>query len=151
IQVAIIAGAGPVFNLVLGMAAWLTYRKYRHRRSSFIMLMLAINNLYVVFGNMTSAGLGGDVNQALRALGVNVPSLYATSIVGIFCLAGFMFSRGRDLVSWAPAGMESRTAVLVEPLAPWLVGTPFTFIASQPLPSFLIWPNIVGSLFWGFA
>ena len=27
--------------------------------------MLAINNLYVSFGNMTSAGFGGDINRAL--------------------------------------------------------------------------------------
>ena len=150
-QIAIIAGAGPVFNLVFGLIAWLIYRKCRYRPSSFIMLMLAINNRYVVFGNMMSAGFGGDINRVLTVLGVGAPLLYTTSFIGIACLAGFMFAMGRELISWAPVGMERRTAVLVETLAPWLIGTVIAFIAYLPLPSTLIWPNIIGSAFWGFA
>jgi hypothetical protein len=151
VQIAIISGAGPIFSLVFGLMAWFVYRKCRYRPSSFIMLMLAVNNLYIVFGNMTSAGFGGDVNRALTALGAGVAVLYTTSFIGIACLTGFMFAMGRELILWAPVGIHRRSAVWTQTLAPWLIGTVIVLIAYLPLPSALIWPNIVGSAFWGFA
>jgi hypothetical protein len=150
-QVATIALAGPIFNLLIGTACWVLYRRRPDEPSALVFLMLAIVGTYAFLGSLTGAAFGGDAYTALEALGIPEAVRYAVSLTGALGLAIFMFFRGADLLREAPLGASRPQAVILTTVAPWIIGTVLALLFYLPLPAVLVISNLTGSAFWSFA
>jgi asparagine N-glycosylation enzyme membrane subunit Stt3 len=150
-QVAAIAGAGPIFSLVIGVIGCLAYLRYKRRPSGLFFVMFGLVGIYSFLGPTAVAGFGGDFHTALQAAGVSKGIQYAASIGGIVLLATFMFLMGRELSLWAPPELGRVKTVICTTLAPWLIGTILVLLIYWPLPGFLVSSSISGSVFWVFA
>jgi hypothetical protein len=100
---------------------------------------------------MAAAAFGGDFNIAVKATGTSKIIQDSVSAVGLVSLPIFMFFMGRELIAWAPPGSGRAKAVISTTVAPWLIGTLLVLLIYWPLPTFLIGPTLVGSVFWAFA
>lgn len=151
-QLVVIAVAGPIFSLTLGIFSWLLYRgRFKQKPSGLLWLMLAIVGIYAFLGPMAAAAFGGDFNIAVKATGTSKIIQDSVSAVGLVSLPIFMFFMGRELIVWAPPGSGRAKAVISTTVAPWLIGTLLVLLIYWPLPAFLIGPTLVGSVFWAFA
>jgi hypothetical protein len=150
-QRALIALAGPIFNLALGTLGWIGYLRRPDGPSGLALLMLGIMGIYSFLGPLVGAALGGDVNIALRALQMPTPLRSAISAVGVVSLPCFMYIAGTELRRAAPLGASRTQAVLITVIAPWLIGTALAVVLYLPLPSVLIMSTLTGSIFWLFA
>jgi hypothetical protein len=151
-QMAIIAAAGPVFSLAVGVTCWLLYKRpFRRRPSALMFLMLAAVGIYCFLGPLAGSALGGDFNLAFTVLNVSKAARYVFSAIGFVLLAWFMFYIGTKLVGWAPGNFGRGKAVIWTTIAPWLIGTVLILLVYWPLPSFLIGSTLGGSVFWMFA
>jgi hypothetical protein len=151
-QLAIIAVAGPIFSLLVGLLCWIVYRRrLRNRPSGLAFLMIAIVGVYSFLGPLVGAALGGDFHTAFTSL--HIPRLlgYLSSATGFILLPSFMFYMGRELSCWAPRQFGRLKAVACTTLAPWLVGPLLLLLVYWPLPRFLVGPMLGGSAFWVFA
>jgi hypothetical protein len=148
----VIAVAGPLFSLLVGVSSLVLYRlRFKQYRSGLLFLMLAVVGTYSFLGPMAAVAFGGDFNVAFRA--VNVPRLItgAVSALGLIILPAFMGFIGRELLGWARAGGSRSQSVLIMTVAPWLLGTLLVSLIYWPLPGFIIGSNVAGSVFWLFA
>jgi hypothetical protein len=151
-QIFSIAIAGPIFSLILALVSWMLYRtRFKERRSGMLFLMLTIVGVYSFLGPTAAAVLGGDFNTAFQALGVSRPIAYAVSVAGLVSLSAFMFTMGRELLSWGHPSYSHWQVVRVVTLGPWLLGMFLVLLMYWPLPRFMIGPNVLGSIFWVFA
>jgi hypothetical protein len=150
-QRAIIAAAGPIFSLALGVASWLLYRRLRQAPSGLLFLMMAIIGTYSFLGPLVGAAFGGDFNLVFTLLGLPTLLRSGFSVMGVLLLSSFMFLVGRELAGWAPTEFSRAQAVACTTVAPWLIGTPLTLLAYWPLPRFLVASTLAGSIFWVFA
>lgn len=151
-QAIAIAIAGPVFSLAVGLISWLLYRqRFSRRRSGLLFLMLAINGFYLFLGPVAAATLGGDFNVALRFAGASKLLMNVISASGLLMLPAMMYFMGKELSSWAPTWFSRTKVVFCTTVGPWLIGTILITLIYLPLPSFLIAPNCLGSVFWIFA
>jgi hypothetical protein len=151
-QTAAIAVAGPIFSLVLGVAAWLLYRiRFKQCQDGLLLLMLAIVGLYSFLGPMAAAAFGGDFNVAIDAIRVPQLIAYAVSAAGLILLSIFMVYMGRELLGWARPDDSRLKSIITMTLAPCLLGILFVLLIYWPLPKFILGPTIVGSIFWLFA
>jgi hypothetical protein len=147
-QQALIAASGPLFSVLVGVVCLLIYRKLKNKPSGLIFLMLATTGIYIFLGNLIAAGaMVGDFNIALT--GVEAPNVlrYTTSVAALLLLSLFMFLVGRELLRWAPPDFGRVNAVACTTIAPWFIGTVLALVLYLPLPSFLIGPNLLGSVF----
>jgi hypothetical protein len=151
-QAAAIAAAGPIFSLVLGAITWLLYKwRYSGRPSGLIFLMLAVNGIYAFLGPLVGTAFGGDFNIALKSLGASQVIQAVASITGLVSLPTFMFFMGKELSLWAPLSYGRAKNVLCTTCAPWFIGSLLILLVYWPLPTFLIGPTLIGSVFWFFA
>lgn len=150
-QVAAIAGSGPIFSLIVGVAGWVIYLRHKRDPSSLFFLMFAIVGIYSFLGPTAVTAIGGDFHTALQAIGVSKDVQNMASITGFVLLSTFMFSMGRELVGFAPPGFRRLQAVIATTVLPWIMGTILTLVVYSPLPGFLVSSTVTGSVFWLFA
>jgi hypothetical protein len=151
-QAVVIAIAGPVFSLTVGVISWLFYRqRYSRKPAGLLFLMLAISGFYLFLGPVAAATFGGDINVALRSAGASKIVMNVISASGVLMLPTMMCFMGKELSSWAPPWFSRSKAVLCTVVGPWLFGTTLITLVYLPLPKFLILPNFAGSVFWVFA
>jgi hypothetical protein len=148
-QLALIAAAGPLFSLTVGVISWLLYNKWRPQGLFF--LMMAMVGIYSFLGPVAGAAFGGDFNIALKFLGISTIIQDAASATGIVLLSLFMFCMGRELSWWAPLSFGRAKNVVYTTVAPWLVGTILILLIYSPLPRFLVGSTLFSSIFWVFA
>jgi len=147
-QLIAIAVAGPIFSLTLGLISFVLYRwRYSRRPSGLLFLMLAIIAFYIPLGG----SILGDIHLALRDGGASKLLMSAISIIAVLMLSTMLYFMGKELCSWAPPLFSRSKAVLCTTVGPWLIGTALMTLVYLPLPKFLIAPNLLGSVFWGFA
>jgi hypothetical protein len=153
IQLALIAAAGPIFSLTVGVISWLLYKKkmYKWKPVGFFFLMMAMVGIYSFLGPVAGAAVGGDFNIALAFLGIPRIIQVGASATGLVLLSLFMFFIGRELSWWAPHSFGRTKNVVYTTVAPWLVGTVFILLIYWPLPRFLIASTLFSSVFWVFA
>jgi hypothetical protein len=150
-QLALIAAAGPIFSLTVGVISWLLYKKDKRRPSGLFFLMMALVGVYSFLGPVAGAASGGDFNIALKFLGISRIIQYSVSATGLVLLPLFMFFMGRELLCWAPLSFGRAKNVVYTTLAPWLVGTVLILLIYWPLPRFLAGSTVFSSVFWVFA
>jgi hypothetical protein len=151
-QLTIIAAAGPIFSLAVGVASWLLYRKiYRWKPSGLFSLMMTMVGIYSFLGPVAGSAFGGDFNLAFKFLEISRSVKIAASVVGTAFLALFMFFMGIELSWWAPASFGRAKNVLCTTVAPWVIGTLLVLLVYSPLPGFFIGSTVFGSIFWAFA
>jgi hypothetical protein len=144
----LIAIAGPIFSLTVGLISWFLYRqRYSRKPSGLLLLMLAIVAFYIPLGG----SIGGDIHLALRFGGASKLLTNAISIVAVLMLSTMMYFMGKELYTWAPPWFSRSKAVLCTTVGPWLIGTALMTLVYLPSPKFLIAPNLLGSVFWAFA
>jgi hypothetical protein len=146
--------AGPVAGLLLGIAAWFTYRNRRIRDSAAAMplLYLAAIGISNFFGNLMSAAFIGDFSNVATWLGLPGSVRYAVSILGALVLTAVMFVAGRELARWTPPRASRATAALTAVVLPVLIGTVVIILVNQPVPiaGFAL-ARAGESAFWLFA
>jgi hypothetical protein len=146
--------AGPVASLLLGIAAWLTYRNRRIRGSAAAMPLLYLAALGIgnFFGNLMSVAFIGDFSNVANSLGLPASARYAVSILGAFVLTAVMFVAGRELARWAPPRASRATVALTAVVLPVLIGTAVIIVMNQPVPiAGFAMARAGESAFWLFA
>ena len=151
-QLVLIAVAGPIFSLTLGLVSFVLYlRRYSRKPSGLLFLMLTIVGFYLFLGPVAAAAFGGDFNVALRSAGAPRLLMDVISVAGVLILTTMMYFMGKELLTWAPPWFSRSEAVLCTTVGPWLIGTLLVTLVYLPMPRFLIASNLVGSSFWVFA
>ena len=150
-QLAIIAGVGPLFSLVVGLTFWTLYRRWSQKSFGLLLLMMCMVGIYSFLGPLAGSALGGDFNLAFHFVDVAGWIRYLLSAIGFVLLPAFMYFMGKELVRWAPPGFSRGKSVFCTTVAPWVIGTPFLVLMYWPLPAFLVGSTLRGSLFWIFA
>ena len=146
--------AGPVASLLLGIAAWLTYRNRRIRGSAAAMplLYLAAIGISNFFGNLMSAAFIGDFSNVANWLGLPGSARYAVTILGAIVLTAVMFIAGRELARWTPPRASRAIAALTAVVLPVLIGTAVIILVNQPIPiAGFAMARVGESAFWLFA
>lgn len=151
-QLAIIAAAGPIFSLAVGVTSWLLYRKsYRWRPSGLFFLMMAMVGIYSFLGPVAGSAFGGDFNLAFKFLEISKSVQIAACVAGTLLLAVFMFFMGMEVSWWAPSNFGRARNVFCTTVTPWIIGTLLVLLIYTPLPKVFIGSTIFGSIFWAFA
>jgi hypothetical protein len=150
-QLAIIAGVGPLFSLAVGLIFCTLYRRWSQKSFGLLLLMMCMVGIYSFLGPLAGTALGGDFNVAFHFVEVAGWIRYLLSAIGFVLLPTFMYFMGKELVRWAPADFSRVKSVFCTTVAPWLIGTPFLVLIYWPLPAFLVRSTLMGSLFWIFA
>jgi hypothetical protein len=151
-QLAVIALAGPIFSLLLGLISWMLYRKtYNDKPAGLFWLMLTMVGIYSFLGPTAGAAIGGDIANAFRFLSISKSVQYAVAAMGSILLPVFMFFIGKELSGWMPPNFGRTKTVLCTTAAPWLIGPFLIVLLYWPLPRFLVASTFTGSLFWVFA
>jgi len=152
-QLAVIACAGPIFSLIVGIVCWLLYTKaYKTKRAGLFFLMMATMGVYSFLGPLAGIAFGGDFNNAaILFFEASKPVLYLASGVGSALLGAFMFVMGMELSRWGPPAFGRMENAICTTAAPWIIGTALSILVYLPLPRFLIASAISGSSFWAFA
>lgn len=150
-QRAIIGIAGPLFCLVIGLAAWIAYRRARDTAASLPLLYFAVFGIATFFGNLMSASFIGDFSFAAVAMGLPMSVRHALSLCGVVGVAAVHFRAGKELMRFAPAA-SSRLAAVVGMIAlPAVVGTAAVIAVNQPMPPSFAVVRLVEAAFWVFA
>lgn len=151
-QIAVIAAAGPVFSLAVGLVCLALYqRPFRRRPSGLMWLMMALVGIYCFLGPVVGAALGGDFHVVLTSLGASKMVGYVASAIGLVALPCFMLFMGKELLRWAPRDFGRVKAVACTTAAPALIGPLIVLLVYWPLPGFLVSSTIGGNVFWVFA
>jgi hypothetical protein len=151
VELATIAGIGPLFSLLMGLIFFTLYRRWSQKSFGLLLLMMCMVGIYSFLGPLAGSALGGDFNLAFNFVDVPGWIRYLLSAIGFVLLPMFMYFMGKELVRWAPADFSRAKSVFCTTVAPWLIGTPFLVLIYWPLPAFLIRSTLLGSLFWIFA
>ncbi len=151
-DLAIIAAAGPLFSLGVGVITGLLYwGVYRNRPTGLFLLMMSLIGVYSFLGPVVGASFGGDFQAALEFLDAPRFVRLTATALGVLLLALWMFCMGRELTRWAPPHSARTMNVLATTVAPWLIGVVLVVLLYWPLPRPLVGSTVSGSVFWIFA
>lgn len=148
---AIIGVAGPTACLLLGIVAWLTYRRARDSGAALPLLYFAVFGVGTFFGNLMSTAFVGDFSSVAVALQLPASIRLAISLSGLFAVAALHFWAGRELSGWIPAEVGRAMGVLGIIGVPVLLGTALIIVVSQPMSGTTTGARIAESAFWLFA
>lgn len=150
-DVAIVAAAGPVFSLAVGMAPLVVYLPSRQRGVGLLWLMLAAMNLALGVGNVFGVAFGSDGHTVAASMDFSRGEQAAASTVGCLALVGMMTWAGRELVKWAPPALGRLAAATWMVLVPAVGGTIATLVAYAPLPGPVAAAHLSELVFWAVA
>jgi hypothetical protein len=142
-----IAVAGPLF-LVLGLACWLAYKKFRARPATLPLLYAAIFGIGIFVGNLMSASFVGDIATLASALDLPRSIRMTVTLAGAVSLCAFMYRMGRELAPWAAPDASRWRAVAAVIAWPVILGTALVILAFLPLPNQFMQAWIAESGFW---
>jgi hypothetical protein len=144
--------AGPVSSLVVGVVAWLAYRRFKRSSAALPLLFLTAHGVSNFFGNLMSAAFIGDFSNVTSWLGIPLGVRYAMSATGALATASVLYVSGRQLARWAPTQTSRTAAALVGIMVPAAIGTALIILVNQPipLPGFAA-ARIGEGAFWIFA
>ena len=145
--------AGPVSSLLLGLAAWLVYRRVPSRSAAAMpLLWLAACGVSNFFGNMMSTPFLGDFSNVANWSNLPMAVRYALGVTGAVVVAAVLFTAGRQLARWASPQSTRAAAVFETVVAPVLAGTAIVIAINQPvaIPGFAM-ARLGESAFWVFG
>jgi hypothetical protein len=130
---AVIAAAGPLFCLALGLLALFAVRRVPGPELGLPFTYLTVFGIGTFFGNLMSTSFVGDFSFVAVALGLPMELRYAITGIGALCAAAIHFWGGRKLVQWAPARAGRMAAMIGMIATPVVLGTAVVILASQPM------------------
>jgi hypothetical protein len=148
---AIISVAGPTICLLLGIIAWLAYRRARDSAAALPLLYFALFGVGTFFGNLMSTAFVGDFSSAAVALQLPAGVRLAISLGGLAAVAAIHYWAGRELSAWIPADVGRAMGVIGIIVVPVLLGTALIIVVSQPMAGTTTGARIAESAFWLFA
>ncbi len=143
--------AGPLACLVLGVAAWLVFRRARESAAAVPLLYLAVFGVGTFVGNLISAPFIGDFSVAAVALDLPMAGRYAISALGAVGVAAIHVVAGRELIQFVPAAARKGTGVLGIIALPVVLGTAAVILVNQPMPATFVSVRAGEASFWLFA
>ena len=147
----LVAVAGPLFSLVLGLLCGATYRKTRSQPAKLPLLYFAILGISIFLGNLFSTSFVGDFGTAASLLNTPRAVRWVFTIAALPLVSAFLYMMGRELAKWAPPGTSRMAATVHMTVLPAVLGTALVILAYLPLPSQLIIGWIGTSCFWLFT
>lgn len=148
---AIIAAAGPTVCLLLGVVAWLAYRRARESSAALPLLYFAIFGLGTFFGNLMSAAFVGDFSSVAVALQLPASLRVGISLSGLAAIAALQYWAGRELSDYIPARVGRAMGVTGVVVLPVVLGTALIILVSQPMSGTTRAARFGESAFWIFA
>jgi hypothetical protein len=134
-QGAIIGVAGPLIGLLLGMFAWLAFRRVRDSGAGLPLVYFTIFGVGTFFGNLMSIAFIGDFSAVARTLGLPMGVRYALAGIGALSTAAIHLWGGRTLAHWAPTGAGRVRSMVGVVALPVVLGMALVMVANQPMPS----------------
>lgn len=150
-QRAMIATAGPVASLCVGLLCWLAYGKARNSSAGMPLAYLSSFGLTIFFGNLLSASFVGDFSIAAVALGLPMAARYLVSLIGALSVGVILFFTGRELRRWAPRQVGRIAGAIGTVALPALVGTALVILVNQPLPASFVAARVGEGSVWVVA
>ena len=148
---ALISVAGPTICLLLGIIAWLAYRRARDSAAAMPLLYFAVFGVGTFFGNLMSTAFVGDFSSAAVALQLPAGVRLAISLGGLAVLAAVHYWAGRHLSAWIPVHTGRLLGVIGVVVVPVLIGTTLIILVSWPMAGTTSGARIGESAFWLFA
>ena len=134
-QRAAVGFAGPLSSLVIGVVAWLAYRRRPAGAAAAMpLLLLAACGVSNFFGNMTSTAFVGDFSNAARWLDLPMAVRYVLSATGAVVTATVLFFTGRELMRCSSPQGSRLAATLDAVVMPIVIGTAIIIVINQPNP-----------------
>jgi hypothetical protein len=146
---AIIGVAGPSLCLVLGIVAWVLFRRARGSAAELPLLFFTVFGIGTFFGNLMSASFVGDFSRAAIAVDLPMGARHSLSLAGAAGAAAIHFWGGRALTRWVPSTMGRLTGTLGIIVVPVAIGTALVLLANAPSVSVAARSAEAG--FWVFA
>jgi len=141
--------AGPSVCFVLGIAAWVAYRRFRDSAVELPLLFFAVFGAGTFFGNLMSASFIGDFSAAAIAWHLPMPARYALSLAGVLGTAAIHYRAGRELARWVPPAAGRLAGVLSIIAAPVVLGTALVIVVNMPAANAPV--RVAEAAFWIFA
>jgi hypothetical protein len=146
---AIIGIAGPTLCLVLGIVAWVLFRRARGTAAELPLLFFTLFGIGTFFGNLMSASFVGDFSRAATALHLPMGARHSLSLAGAAGTAAIHFWGGRALTRWVPSTMGRIAGTIGIVVVPVVLGTALVLLANAPSVSVAVRSAEAG--FWAFA
>jgi hypothetical protein len=150
-QRAIIGVAGPAAALVIGIAAWLAYRRLRATAAALPLLYVAVFGVGTFFGNLMSAAFVGDFSNAAVILDLPMWARYAAAATGLAILVLWQFGVGREFRQWIPVSVGAVRGAAGIILLPVVVGTAVIVLLNMRVSGALVGARIGEAAFWVFS
>jgi hypothetical protein len=132
---AIIRIAGPSLCLVLGIVAWVFFRRARGSAAEMPLLFFSVFGIGTFFGNLMSASFVGDFSQAALALELPMTARHSLSLAGAAGAVAIHFWAGRALTRWVPSTIGRMTGTLGIVVVPAVLGTALVILVNAPSAS----------------
>lgn len=148
---ALVAAAGPIFSLLLGLSCWWCRGAIRIGRFGPLLLYGAVFGVSIFFGNLMSASFVGDFGTVARLLEFDATSRHSMTIAGLVLLPVFMCVMGSKFLPWASHGASWWRVQAEVIVVPAIFGTLLVILAFLPMPTAFVLSWITTSVFWVFA
>jgi hypothetical protein len=148
---AIIAVAGPLCALLIGLICSVFYPRARGSRSELILLYFALIGVGTFCGNLMSAAFAGDFSRVALTLHMPMPARYVVSLAGLLLTGMVHFMAGWELRRLSAAGAKKLPAMIVMIVLPAILGTAIETLASLPMPPALLFGRLAEASFWLFG
>ena len=144
--------AGPASSLILGLVAWLGYRRGRGSAIAVPLLFLAVCGVSNFFGNLMSTAFVGDFSNVALWLGLPTWVRYALSVLGLVMVGCVLFLGGYELCRGPLAGWSRIATAGLGVVVPVALGTMLVVVINQPvaIPGFAA-ARFGEAAFWMFA
>jgi hypothetical protein len=143
----LIAAAGPLFCLALGLAAWSALKRARGTAAELPLIYFSIFGLGTFCGNLLSSASVGDFSVIALLLQLPMSARYAASVVGAFTLAALHFWAGQALARLAAGAAAAIGVVTLSAV----LGTAAVILVNLPMASAGVTARMTESTFWIFA
>ena len=150
-QRTLIGVAGPLFCLVLGVLAWVAFRRARNSGAELPLLFFTVFGIGTFFGNLASISFVGDFSWVALALNLPMWVRYALTTIGVLSVALIHFWGGRELVQWVPARAGKVSGIVGIIVLPVVVGTAAVILANQPMRGTMVTVRFAEAALWVFA
>jgi hypothetical protein len=129
---AIIRVTGPSLCLLLGIVAWVSFRRARGSAAELPLLFFTVFGIGTFFGNLMSASFVGDFSTAAAFLQLPMGARRSLSLVGAAGAAAIHFWAGRALTRWVPSTVGRVAGMLGIIVVPVVVGTALVLLVNAP-------------------
>ena len=146
---AIIGIAGPTLCLVMGILAWVLFRRARATAAELPLLFFTVFGIATFFGNLMSVSFVGDFSRAANVFHLPMGARHSLSLAGAAGMAAIHFWGGRALTRWVPSTVGRMAGTLGIVVVPVVIGTALVLLANAPSVSVAVRSAEAGA--WVFA